>query len=102
MNKIFFGGLITLLATVNSTVIAAEVTPANLVSQGYQGRLSAAGIPGYAPFLQGVYLGKIDAEDLIEGAISQGKLDSDLSDDEAYLGQVNSALFLLRAGGGSR
>jgi len=102
MNKILFGGLIALLATVNSSVIAAEVTPANLVSQGYQGRLSEAGIPGYAPFLQKVYLGKIDADDLIEGAIAQGKLDSDLAESEAYIRQVNSALFLLRVGGGSR
>jgi len=48
MKKILFGSLITLLATLNYKVVAAEVTPANLVSQGYQGRLSEAGIPGYA------------------------------------------------------
>lgn len=102
MKKILFGSLITLLTTVSNSAIAAEVNPTNLVYQGYQGRLSEAGIPGYASFLQGVNLGKIDGEDLIQGAVDQGKLDSDLVNNQAYIKQVNSALFLLRASGSGR
>ena len=102
MKKLLFGSLITLLTTISTSAMAAEITPINLVFQGYQGRLTGAGIPGYATFLQGVYLGKIDANTLIEGAISQGKLDSNLAEDRVYVNKVESALFLLRANGSNR
>ena len=101
MKKLLFSSLVTLIA-IASPAMAAEVTPVNLVSQGYQGRLTGAGIPGYATFLQKVHLGTIDAEDLVAGAIEQGKLDADLASDENYLRQVNSALFLLQANGSGR
>ena len=102
MKKLLFGSLITLIAATGTPTMAAEVTPINLVAQGYQGRLSASGIPGYATFRQKVFLGSIKAEDLIAGAIEQGKLDADVANDREYINQVNSALFLLRANGSSR
>ena len=102
MKKVLFSSLFTLIALATSPAIAVEVTPVNLVSQGYQGRLSGAGIPGYATFLQKVYLGSIDAEDLVAGAVEQGTLERDLASDRNYIKQVDSALFLLRANGSGR
>ncbi len=101
MQKILFTSLITLVLIASPT-LAAEVTPINLVSQGYQGRLLKEGIPSYAVFLQKVHLGTIDGEDLVKGAIAQGKLSPEMANDEAYLNQVNSALFLLQTNGSSR
>ncbi len=101
MKKLLFTSLITLVS-IATPALAAEVTPINLVSQGYQGRLLKEGIPSYAVFLQKVHLGTIDGEDLIKGAIAQGKLSPELANDETYLNQVNSALFLLQTNGSSR
>lgn len=102
MKKLLFSSTIALTAMVANPAMAAEITPVNLVFQGYQGRLSQSGIPGYATFLQKVYLGSIDAEDLIAGAVNQGKIDADTAENETYINQVNSALFLLRANGSAR
>jgi hypothetical protein len=101
MKKLLFTSLITLVS-IATPALAAEVTPINLVSQGYQGRLLKEGIPSYAVFLQKVHLGTIDGEDLIKGAIAQGKLSPELANSETYLNQVNSALFLLQTNGSSR
>lgn len=102
MKKLLFGSLITFITVIASPGIAAEVSPSNLVFQGYQGRLLEEGIPSYATFLQAVYLGKVDAKTLVQGAIAQGKLDPEIVKDESYLRKVKSALFLLRANGSSR
>lgn len=102
MKKLLFGSLIPLLTVIATPTMAAEVAPSNLVFQGYQGRLIKEGIPSYANFLQAVYLGKVDAETLVQGAIAQGKLDPDMVNDDSYLRKVESALFLLRVNGSSR
>ena len=102
MKKLLFGSFTTFVFLLASPGIATEVTPSNLVFQGYQGRLASEGIPGYATFLQAVHLGKIDATTLVNGAISQGKLESKTAQNESYLRQVESSLFLLRVGGASR
>ncbi|WP_019508797.1 hypothetical protein [Pleurocapsa sp. PCC 7319] len=102
MKKVLFGSFTSLLVLLAAPGIATEVTPSNLVFQGYQGRLASEGIPGYATFLQAVHLGKIDATTLVDGAISQGKLEPKTAQNESYLRQVKSSLFLLRVGGGSR
>ena len=102
MKRFLFTSLIALGATVASPALAAEVTPMNLVFQGYQGRLQEEGIPSYAVFLQKVHLGTINGEDLIIGAIAQGKLSPEMANNKAYLNQVNSALFLLQTNGSSR
>ena len=81
---------------------AAELTPHDLVFQGYQGRLKSEDIPGYASFRQAVFFGKVDAETLIQGAISQGKLKPSAANDESYVRQVKSYLSLLRANGTGR
>ena len=101
MKKIIYS-IILLSAMVSAPAMAAELTPYDLAFQGYQGRLTSEGIPGYATFLQRVYLGTIDAETLVNGAIAQGKLDPSLSEDESYLRKVKSYLFLLKANGSGR
>ncbi len=102
MKKLLFGSFISLLVVATNPVMATEITPSDLVFQGYQGRLSSEGIPSYATFIQAVYLGKINAETLVEGAIAQGKLAPETTQNEGYLRQVQSSLFLLRVGGASR
>ena len=103
MKRLLFTSLIILGTTATSSpTLAAEVTPMNLVWQGYQGRLLKEGIPSYAVFLQKVHLGTIDGKDLIKSAIAQGKLSSEIANNKAYLNQVNSALFLLQTNGSSR
>lgn len=102
MKKLLFGSFTTIVFFLASPGIATEITPSNLVFQGYQGRLASEGIPGYATFLQAVHLGKIDALTLVDGAISQGKLEPKTAQNDSYLRQVESSLFLLRVGGGSR
>jgi hypothetical protein len=101
MKKILLGSLIA-LSTLVAAPVKAEVTPANLIFQGYQGRLNNEGIPGYAPFLQAVYSGKIDAKTLIAGAVSQERLDIKTATSKSYIRQVETALFLLRANGSAR
>lgn len=102
MNKFLFCSWLLLLAPIMTPAVAAEIAPTDLVFQGYQGRLIDEGIPGYATFLQSVYLGKIDAAILVQSAIAQGKLKPEMAKNENYLRQVNSALFLLRTNGSSR
>jgi hypothetical protein len=102
MKNILSSSLILLSAIIVSPAMAAEISPHDLVFQGYQGRLKSSGIPGYAAFCQAVFLGKIEAETLIQGAIAQEKLDSSLAKDETYLNEVQSYLSLLRVNGSGR
>lgn len=102
MKNFLYGSLIILSATITSPTRAAEVTPNSLVFQGYQGRLKSEGIPGYASFRQAVFLGKVDAETLVKGAISQGKLDPGMANDDSYIKEVQSYLSLLRVNGSGR
>ena len=94
-------GILIIVAT-SMPSAAAEITPIDLVFQGYQGRLVEAGIPGYAAFRQAVFFGKIDAETLVESAVARGKLPSSILNNKSYLRQVEASLFKLRAGGASR
>ena len=102
MKKLLSSSLILLSVAIATPAKAAEVTPNNLVFQGYQGRLKSEGIPGYASFRQRVFLGKIDAQTLVQGAIAKGKLDAALADNANYIKQVKSYLSLLRANGSGR
>ena len=102
MNKILLGTISLLLILGTSMPSVAEVAPIDLVFQGYQGRLVDAGIPGYAAFKQAVFLGKIDAKTLVEGAVAEGKLPNSALDNKSYLRRVELSLFKLRSGGASR
>ena len=102
MKKLLFSSLILLSVAVAAPAKSAELTPSNLVFQGYQGRLKSEGIAGYGTFRQGIHLGKIDAETLIQGAIAQGKLDANKANDASYIQQVKSYLFIFKANDSGR
>lgn len=102
MKKLLFSSLLLLSVTVATPAKAAEVTPHNLVFQGYQGRLKSEGVGGYETFRQAVALGKVDAETLVKSAIAQGKLNANKANDAEYLREVESYLFVFRANGSSR
>ena len=92
MKKILFGSIGALvLAAIPMSSVAAEIAPVDLVFQGYQGRLASEGIPGYGAFKQAVYLGKIDAETLVKGAVAQGRLSNSTANDESYLRRVEAS-----------
>lgn len=99
---LFFGISFSIILATSMPALALEIAPIDLVFQGYQGRLLNAGIPGYAAFRQAVFLGKIDAETLVKGAVAEGKLPSSTLNDRSYLRRVELSLFKLRAGGASR
>lgn len=103
MKKVLFGSIGALvLATIPMSSTAAEIAPVDLVFQGYQGRLASEGIPGYGAFRQAVYLGKVDAETLVKGAVAKGRLSSSTANNKGYLRRVEASLFQLRSGGGRR
>ena len=102
MNKFLFCSISTLIVGATSIPSAAEIAPIDLVFQGYQGRFVDAEIPGYAAFKQAVFLGKIDAKTLVEGAVAEGRLPSSALNSKSYLRQVEASLFKLRSGGASR
>ena len=102
MKNFLYGSLIILSATIASPATASEVTPHDLVFQGYQGRLKSEGIASYATFRQAVFLGKVDAQTLVKGAVAQGKLDPSKANDQTYLNEVKSYLSLLRVNGSGR
>ena len=102
MKNFLYSSLIILLTTIAYPATAVEVSPHNLVFQGYRGRLKSEGIPSYASFNQAVFLGKVDAETLVKGAIAKGKLDPTVANDESYLNEVRAYLSLLRVNGSGR
>ncbi len=103
MKNLLFASIGALvLAGVPISSTAAEITPVNLVFQGYQGRLASEGIPGHGAFYQAVLLGKVDAETLVQGAVAKGRLSSSTASNKSYLRKVEASLFKLRSGGGRR
>lgn len=73
------------------------ITPFALASQGYRGLLD--GIPGYALFISEYQLGHIEAEDLVQAAITEGRLEPSTLEDEGYLMVVDMHLEALRSNG---
>ena len=47
-------------------------TPFELVSSGYEGKLSKYGVPGFASFCQGVGWGQIKSTDIFNASVSAG------------------------------
>ena len=69
-----------------------EITPFNLVSASYQGRFANQGIPSYHAFLSAIRSNRIEAEDLVQSAITAGRLSEDTLKDTEYLNSVDSFL----------
>ena len=106
MNKILIGTLSTiLLSTIAAPALAeqltlgssrdlnvAEITPFDLVTGAYQGRFEDQGIPSSAVFLARVHSNKISAEDLVNSAISAGRLSESTLSDQSYLNSLESIM----------
>ncbi|WP_019506124.1 hypothetical protein [Pleurocapsa sp. PCC 7319] len=69
-----------------------KINPYNLVTGSYQGRFIDQGIPSGGRFLAAVKSKKIDAHDLVETAVSAGRLSEDTLNDKSYLSHVKSML----------
>ena len=69
-----------------------EITPFNLVSGSYQGRFINQGIPSNGAFLSAIRFNKIEAKDLVQSAITAGRLSEDTLKDTEYLNSVDSLL----------
>lgn len=76
-------------------------TPATLVNAAYNGRLKAQGIPSFADLVDDILMDDIEAEDLVEAAIAQGRLTAATLEDRRFLNTVNARLrdLLFRNGG---
>lgn len=72
-----------------------EVEPFNLVYLGYQGFFQKEGIPSSSGFVSAYQTGKITAQQLIEAAISQGKLSPEKAKDQGYIHAVRHHLMYL-------
>lgn len=82
-------------ATFNPVVNRTEyiqVQPFNLISLGYQGYFSNQGIPSYGAFSSRVKTGDITGLDLVEIAVSTGKLPNSALNDQQYINQVQNLL----------
>lgn len=106
MNRILIGTLSTiLLSTIAAPTLAdqvtlgsssnidiVEITPFALVTGAYQGRFEDQGIPSSAIFLAKVRSNEITAEDLVNSAISAGRLSENTLYDQSYLNSVESLI----------
>ena len=106
MNRILIGTLSTiLLSTIAAPALAqqvtlgssrnlniVEITPFDLVTGAYQGRFEDQGIPSSAIFLAQIRSNKISAEDLVDSAISAGRLSENTRYDQSYLNSLESIM----------
>ena len=77
-------------STSSSSIV--EITPFNLVYNGYQGYFIDQGIPGYAVFTSAINTGEVNAKTLVEKAIAKGRLAPETIDDRSYLNSVTDLL----------
>jgi hypothetical protein len=75
--------------TFNPNVV--EITPFNLVQRGYQGYFQPK-IPTNAAFNSAIRSGKIKAIDLVNSAISTGRLSPEKANDRSYIRSVQTQL----------
>ena len=107
MKRLLTSTLFTILLATNSTAALAgelaansskdsvirEIKPFNLVHRAYSGHFSEQDIPGFNGLITAYQTGQIEAEDLVQTAINQGRLSADTLDDKGY---VNAVKFQLR------
>lgn len=72
-----------------------ELSPFNLASLAYQGRLGDQGVPGYASLESGVNSGAITAEDVMQAAIDSGRLSASMQNDRNYTVSLQNQLDVL-------
>lgn len=81
---------------------AQEIKPFNLVHRAYSGHFSDNGIPGFNRLKTAYRSGQLDAEDLMQAAIEQGRLSPDRLEDRGYVNAVAFQLRQLEQGGSNR
>jgi hypothetical protein len=110
MKRFLTGTVFTIfLATTSTAVLAGEVAvnsanasvnrdikPFNLVHRAYSGHFSEQGVPGFNGLATAYQSGQIEAEDLVQTAIDQGRLSPDALDDAGYINAVDFQLQDLR------
>ena len=69
-----------------------NLTPRSLISLARQGRFKTQGIPGHTNFIQAIRSGKIDAEILVNSAITNNRLPQEAISDRNYLDTVANHL----------
>ncbi len=82
--------LYTAAAPQVSAATRTAYTPHTLVHAAYNGRLE--GIPSFALLKRAVALRQVRAEDVIEAAISQGRLSEERLEDRAFRSAVRANL----------
>jgi hypothetical protein len=75
-----------------------EIKPFNLVHRAYSGHFSAEGIPGFNRLTTAYRSGQLNAEDLVQTAINQGRLSPETLQDKGYINAVNFQLRELEQG----
>ncbi len=73
-------------------LIVTSITPFNLVTASYQGRFTNQGIPSFSAFLSAIRSNRIEAKDLVQSAISAGRLSEETLNDTQYLNSVDVLL----------
>jgi len=85
-----------LAANTSSNSAIREIKPFNLVHRAYSGHFSEQDIPGFNGLITAYKSGQIEAEDLVQTAINQGRLSADTLNDQGYMNAVKSQLRDLR------
>ena len=110
MKRFLTGTVFTILLATNSTAAFAgevavnsanrsvnrDIKPFNLVHRAYSGHFSEQGVPGFNALETAYQSGQIEAEDLVQTAIDQGRLSSDALNDAGYVNAVDFQLQDLR------
>lgn len=79
-------------APTSPEAIAITTTPFDLVSLAYQGFLESEGIPKFNRLIFAHQAGRIEAEDLVQGAIDTRRLPADTIHNQRYLAAVEQQL----------
>lgn len=72
--------------------IVAPVNPSTLVNLAYQGQLKDQNIPSYGALITAYQSGQIQATELVQGAVAQNRLPSQILTDNGYLSAVETQL----------
>ena len=110
MKRLLTGTVFTILLATNSTAAFAgevavnsanasvnrDIKPFNLVHRAYSGHFSEQGVPGFNGLATAYQSGQIEAEDLVQTAIEQGRLSPEMLEDQGYINAVDFQLQDLR------
>jgi len=77
----------------------SRISPFQLSSLAYRGRLSAQGIPGYGNLLVGLNSGSITADDIIEAGVEAGIVSYERMDSSSYETALENQLYTLSGAG---